>query len=140
MNRICSIDLVSENGEEYIVFPLESIRYLEMKNINESVSLIRDGNGDVDKTSTAAYMAIGLNSDVLGLETNLEHLFLDWLHKRNIGQIYLNYDNRDSETFYCDWSIEDCDKNLYQENNFENEGFVGILISNHNNVKENIKC
>jgi hypothetical protein len=137
MNKLVSIDIVSEDAE-FVIVPLESIRYLEMKNINESVSIIPGGN--VDKISTASYTAIGLNSDVLGLETNLGHLFLDMLHKRNIGQIYLNYDNRDSETFYCDWCLDDCDKNLYQENNFENEGFVGILISNHNNVKENIKC
>jgi hypothetical protein len=133
MNRICSIDIVGESGE-FVIVPLGSIRYLEMKNINESVSIIPGGN--VDKVSTAAYMAIGLNSDVLGLETNLGHLFLDFLHKRNIGQIYLNYDNQDSETYYCDWCIDDCDKNLYQENNFENEGFVGILISDHNTEKK----
>jgi hypothetical protein len=64
-------------------------------------------------------------------------LFLDLLHRFDISQIYLNYDNQDSETYYCNWCEENCDKNLYQENKFETEGLVEILISNHNHNTEN---
>jgi hypothetical protein len=133
MNKICSIDIVSENGE-FVIIPLTSIRYLEMKNVNESVLLFQGGN--IDKVSTADYMAMGFSSDVLALETNQGHLFLDLLHRFDISQIYLNYDNQDSETYYCNWCEENCDKNLYQENNFETEGLVEILISNHNTEKK----
>jgi hypothetical protein len=136
MNKIVSIDVLSAEGGEYTVIPLSSIRYLEMQIDNEKVLLFPE-SGNVDKISMTSYLAMGFSSDVLTLETSQKRMFFDQLKKRDIGHIYLNYDNQESEVYYCNWCEENCDKNLYQDNNFETEGLVEILISNHNTEKEN---
>jgi hypothetical protein len=137
MNKLVSIDVLSE-GEigEYTVIPLNLIHYLEMKIESESVRLFPD-SGNIDKISTLSFLALSFKTDVLTIETSQKKLFYDQLRRRDISQIYLNYDNGESEVYYCNWCEENWKKNLYQDNNFETEGLVEILISNHNTEKEN---
>jgi hypothetical protein len=136
MNKLVSIDVLSEGEEgEYAVIPLNLIHYLEMKIESESVRLFPD-SGNVDKVSMTSFLAISFNKDVLAIETSQKKMFFDQLLRRDISQIYLNYDNGESEVYYCNWCEDSWKKNLYQTNNFENEGLVEILISNHNHNTE----
>jgi hypothetical protein len=135
MKKLCSVDLVSENCE-YSVIPLELISFMQIEKINKSIALLACGN--IDEVEMTDYFKIGIKSDALGIETNCAGLLLDQLHRCNISQICLNYDREGTETYYCAWSEENYDKNLFQDNNFEHEGLVVVsIIKQNNQEKEN---
>jgi hypothetical protein len=127
MKKLISVDIVSENCE-YVTIPLDLISFLVMEKINKSIVLLAAGN--IEEIEMIDNFQIGLKTEVLGLSTNHGSLFVDELHRCDISQICLNYDNEEMETYYSNWNEESYEKNLYQINDFEREGIVVISISN----------
>lgn len=126
MKTLKNIDVVFENCD-YAVIPIDQVAFLEMKDVNKSLSLT--AIKDLVEVNIVGDLRLGIKQDALAIRTkHCNTLLLDQLHHLDIAQVCLNFETEMSDTYFVVWNEKNDFKNFNQINNYGEDGVTTIMI------------